>query len=101
MPFLPPRLRWFQTAVFKSFRPFDNVRRKQSRFRVRPEGTVLEDRLVPATLDVNSLLAPPGAADGLVPLREAIAASTNHTTTVLGQTGTGNDTIVFDASFAS
>ena len=44
---------------------------------------------------MNSLLDNTTSGDGLVTLREAILASNNHTTDDLGQTGTGNDTIVF------
>src|SRR5574337_1278466 len=46
-----------------------------------------------ATLTVNSLADNTTGGDGLVSLREAILASVNHSTTDLGQTGTGNDTI--------
>ncbi len=45
------------------------------------------------TLVVNSLGDDTIAGNGLVTLREAILASVNHTTTDVGQTGTGNDTI--------
>jgi hypothetical protein len=45
------------------------------------------------TLVVNSLGDDTIAGNGLVTLREAILASINHTTTDVGQTGTGNDTI--------
>jgi hypothetical protein len=62
-------------------------------FRPRVEG--LEDRSTPAVLTVNSGgdLGIPG--DGLVTLREAITAANTDTTTDLGQTGSGADTIVF------
>ncbi|MCA9053764.1 MAG: right-handed parallel beta-helix repeat-containing protein, partial [Planctomycetaceae bacterium] len=49
-----------------------------------------------ATLTVNSLLDNTTAGDGLVTLREAIAAANDSTTTDLNQTGTaGHDDIVF------
>jgi uncharacterized repeat protein (TIGR01451 family) len=50
-----------------------------------------------ATIHVNSLADNTTAGDGQVTLREAILAATNHTTTDLGDTGTGSDTIVFIA----
>ncbi|HSM99866.1 MAG TPA: hypothetical protein VLS52_02525, partial [Rudaea sp.] len=46
-----------------------------------------------ATLTVTSLADNTTAGDGLVTLREAILASINQTTTDLGQTGTGSDTL--------
>lgn len=49
----------------------------------------LEDRCVPATLLVNSLLDNVTAGDGLVTLREAITAANNDAGTDLGQTGSG------------
>ncbi len=51
-----------------------------------------------ASLTVNSLLDNSTANDGLVTLREAIAASVNLTTTDTGATGDGNDTIQFAAA---
>jgi Ca2+-binding RTX toxin-like protein len=63
---------------------------------------LLEDRLAPATLTVNSLLDNTTAGDGLVTLREAIAAAQTDGLTDLGQAGSGADTIEFAAShFAS
>jgi CSLREA domain-containing protein len=56
----------------------------------------LEDRSVPATLTVNSVLDNVIAGDGLVTLREAVLAANANSTTDLGQTGTANDTIIFD-----
>src|ERR1700676_2833086 len=72
--------------------------RPSSRHRYVPTVELLEEKLAPAILSVNSLAdnTPPG--DGLVSLREAILASVNHTTDDLAQTGTGNDTIQFDPS---
>src|SRR5205823_1403826 len=52
-------------------------------------------------LIVNSLADNTIAGDGLVTLREAILASTNHTTDDLGQIGTGNDTIQFASSLTA
>ncbi|MDK3155472.1 DUF4347 domain-containing protein, partial [Kamptonema cortianum] len=49
-----------------------------------------------ATLRVNSLLDNTTANDGLVTLREAILAANSNSTTDLGDTGTGNDTIIFE-----
>jgi hypothetical protein len=53
-----------------------------------------------ATLTVNSLADNATSGDGLVTLREAIAAANADTATDLGQSGSGADTIVFDASLA-
>ncbi len=61
------------------------------RFLLRTE--LLEDRLVPAILLVNSL-----ADSGTGTLRDAIQASVHKTTDSLGQTGQGNDTIQFAPS---
>jgi hypothetical protein len=58
----------------------------------------LEDRLAMATLTVTSLLDNSTANDGLVTLREAIAASVNRTTTDTGVNGDGIDTIRFAAA---
>src|ERR1043166_611366 len=46
-----------------------------------------------ATLRVNSLDDATTPGDGLVTLREAISAANNDTTTDLGDTGSGADTI--------
>ncbi|HJT17648.1 MAG TPA: hypothetical protein VJ853_09680, partial [Thermoanaerobaculia bacterium] len=54
-----------------------------------------------ATLHVNSLGDDTTSADGLVTLREAILASVNRTTTDLGETGTGTDTIAFTGAATS
>jgi len=51
--------------------------------------------LFAATIRVNSTADNATPGDGLVTLREAILASVNATTTDLGDTGTGIDTIVF------
>src|SRR5688500_3999712 len=70
-------------------------------FRARPSLEVLEGRIVPANLLVNSLFDDMTPGDSLVTLREAIFAANNSTTTDLGQTGTGVDTITFDPSLTS
>jgi hypothetical protein len=58
-----------------------------------PQLEFLEDRLVPTILLVfNPANSGPGT------LRDEIAASVNHTTDVLGRTGTGDDTIQFNAA---
>ena len=75
------------------------VHKRQRWARLRLE--FLEGRYAPATLMVNSLLDNTLSSDSLVTLREAILASTNHTTDDLGQTGTGNDTIVFAPSLTA
>jgi Concanavalin A-like lectin/glucanases superfamily/IPT/TIG domain len=67
--------------------------RQLSQHRYVPRLESLEDRLVPTTLLVNSL-----ADSGKGTLRDAIGASVDHLTDGLGQTGTGNDTIVFSPS---
>ncbi len=54
-----------------------------------------------ATLTVNSLADDTTASDGLVTLREAINAARDDTTTDLGETGSGADLIIFDASLAN
>src|SRR5437016_6131727 len=66
--------------------------------RARPSLEVLEGRIVPANLLVNSLLDNTTSGDGLVTLREAVLASNNLSSTDLGQAGTGNDTITFDSA---
>ena len=53
-----------------------------------------------ATLTVNSLADDTTSGNGLVTLREAVAAANADTATDLGQSGSGADTIVFDASLA-
>jgi hypothetical protein len=70
---------------------------RSNRRRNRPPSLdSLEDRVAPATLVVNSLSDSTPAGDGWVSLREAIAAANNNSTTDLGHTGSGADTIVFD-----
>ncbi len=69
--------------------------RQEGRTRYEPRLLCLEDRLVQTTLLVNSLLDNTTARDGLVTLREAIAAANTGATTDLGQTSNGNDTIQF------
>jgi hypothetical protein len=56
----------------------------------------LEDRTLLAVLMVNSPLDNNIPGDGLVTLREAIIAANANSTTDLGQTGGGADTIQFD-----
>jgi Ca2+-binding RTX toxin-like protein len=58
----------------------------------------LEPRVLLSAILVNSLADNSTAGDGLVTLREAIAAANNDTTTDLGDTGSGADTITFDPS---
>src|SRR5689334_2286007 len=53
-----------------------------------------------ATLTVNSLADDTIAGNGLVTLREAVAAANSDGTTDLGQTGSGADIIVFQPSLA-
>jgi hypothetical protein len=63
----------------------------------RPQVEPLEERTLLATLTVNSSLDNNIPGDGLVTLREAIIAANANTTTDLGQTGSGADTIQFDS----
>ena len=58
----------------------------------------LEARHLLAVLTVNSALDNVTAGDGLVTLREAIIAANTNAMTDLGQTGSGADTIEFDAA---
>lgn len=53
-----------------------------------------------ATLRVNSLADNTTPGNGLVTLREAVAAANSDTATDLGDVGSGADTIVFEASLA-
>lgn len=61
----------------------------------------LEQRVLLSAILVNSLEDNTTAGDGLVTLREAINAANNDTTTDLGDTGSGADTITFDPSLFS
>ena len=61
--------------------------RQSSRLRFVPRLYLMEDRLAPAILTVNSLLDDTPAGDGLVTLREAILADVNRETDDLGHTG--------------
>ncbi|MGH7180329.1 MAG: right-handed parallel beta-helix repeat-containing protein, partial [Tepidisphaeraceae bacterium] len=56
----------------------------------------LERRTLMASILVNSDASNTPAGDGLVTLREAINAANSDSTTDLGQTGSGADTITFD-----
>jgi len=60
-----------------------------------------EDRRLLAVLMVNSDLDNVIAGDGLVTLREAVNAANTNTTTDLGHTGAGNDTIQFAPELAN
>ena len=57
---------------------------------------VFHSEISAATLTVNSIADDTVAGDGAVTFREAINASNNKTKTDLGETGDGNDTIVFE-----
>jgi len=72
--------------------------RQATRLRFVPRLDLMEERLAPAILAVNSLLDNSTANDSMVTLREAISASVNRTTTDLGQTGDGTDTIQFSSA---
>ena len=67
----------------------------QRTYRRKPLFELLEDRRMLAVLTVNTNLDTSTPGDGLVTLREAIIAANNDTTTDLGQTGSGADTIQF------
>ena len=58
----------------------------------------LESRQLLSAITVNSVLDNTTSGDGLVTLREAIAAANSDSTTDLGQMGSGSDTISFDSS---
>lgn len=60
----------------------------------------LESRQLLAVLTVNSLLDNSGPSDGLVTLREAVAAANANAITELGQTGSGADTVEFSAALS-
>ena len=66
--------------------------------RVRLNLESLETRDCPATIHVNFAGDNNVAHPGEVSLRDAISASINRTTTALGDTGTGTDTIVFNSN---
>ena len=70
--------------------------RRDGRRRLRLEN--LESRRLLATITVNSLADNLTSGDALVTLREAIAAANNDSTTDLGQTGSGADTIQFSGA---
>ena len=74
----------------------DTIRNAPRRVRLVVEE--MEVRITPATITVNSLLDNTTSSDGLVTLREALAAANANTTTDLGDTGSGADTIQFAAS---
>src|SRR5271155_1776767 len=75
-------------------------RTPRSRRSARPLLEALEARIEMAVLTVNTLLDSSNVGPGLVTLRQAITASEDHTTTALGKTGTGDDTIEFDPALA-
>ncbi|MEX2170304.1 MAG: hypothetical protein WD851_13405 [Pirellulales bacterium] len=62
----------------------------------RPRFEPLEARHMLAVLVVNSTANNTPLGDGYVTLREAVAAANGNTTTDLGHTGSGADTITFD-----
>ncbi len=64
----------------------------------RPKFEPLEERNLLAVLTVNSALDNATPGNGLVTLREAIVAANANAMTDLGQTGSGADTIEFDAA---
>lgn len=70
-------------------------RRRQPLVHRRPLFEPLEERTLLATLTVNSPLDNVTPGDGLVTLREAIIAANTNTTTDLGHTCSGADTIQF------
>lgn len=63
-----------------------------------PKIEQLENRVLPAVLVVNSPFDNSISGDGLVTLREAIAAANGNFTTDLGHTGSGQDIIRFESS---
>lgn len=69
--------------------------------RRRPHFESLEPRQMLAVLTVNSALDNVTGGDNLVTLREAIIAANTDAVTDLGHTGSGADTIQFDASLNS
>ncbi|MEX0613529.1 MAG: hypothetical protein WD229_15535, partial [Pirellulales bacterium] len=73
-----------------------NLAPLQRRLRFEP----LEDRRLLAVLTVNSSLDNLSGGDGVVTLREAIIAANTDATTDLGHTGSGADTITFDAALS-
>lgn len=75
-------------------------RRRTAVGRRRPYFESLETRELLAVLTVNSALDNTTPGDGFVTLREAILAANSDTTTDLGHTGNGADTIQFDPSLA-
>ena len=64
----------------------------------RPRFEPLEERTLLATLNVDSPLDNNTPSDGQVTPREAIIAANANTSTDLGQTGSGADTIQFDSA---
>lgn len=81
----------FQTVLLR--RTCASSRKRHPARRLRFE--CLENRQLPAVLLVNSLADDSTPGDGLVTLREAIAAANLDQATDLGQTGSGTDTIEF------
>ncbi len=79
--------------AFGTRTPREAARRERRR---RPLGVErLESRVLPAVITVNSLADNTTAGDGLVTLREAIAAANTDGSTDQGETGSGSDQIVF------
>ena len=70
-----------QGQVARNSRPSKD--RQAPRLRFVPRLDSMEDRLAPAILTVNSIADNTVASDGLVSLREAVAASVNLTKTDL------------------
>jgi hypothetical protein len=91
-------VRWFCSS--ERFGAAARRHARHSSISRRPIFEPLEGRNLPATLSVNSLLDNTTSGDGLVTLREAIAAANTNTITDLGQTGSGADTIQFDAGLS-
>jgi hypothetical protein len=89
--------------LMKAYWQTSPTRRVPRRTRIILSIEQLESRLTPSTLTVNSLLdtVSPSTGSSQVTLRDAVLASENHTTDNLGDTGTGDDTIVFSPGLAA
>lgn len=96
---------FFSAPIFKCF-AFQALlkgsrRRKSRRFhatRSLYSSEVCETRVLLSSITVNSAADNLTSGDGLTTLREAIIAANNDTATDSGDTGSGADTITFDAS---